>query len=217
MPRKRFLEGERRLRLQRGDEAVHEFFGREIQHLALVAGIAGPGHGLEQMRLAEANAGMDVERIEHDGIAATPFGDLTSRRMRQRVGAADDEACKGQARIERRAAERVVVCGDRRSRRRAQFRRGRAACFDRRRRLLLLHDRAHRGANGEIDAMNFRRLGLPARQYALGIMRLNPALQEARRHREPHALLLHAFQIHTGEPARIDVFAYVRAQPALHA
>ena len=31
----RFLEGERRLRLERGDEAVHEFFGGEIQHLAL--------------------------------------------------------------------------------------------------------------------------------------------------------------------------------------
>ena len=29
----RFLEGERRLRLQRGDEAVHEFFGGEIRTL----------------------------------------------------------------------------------------------------------------------------------------------------------------------------------------
>ena len=32
-----FLEGERGLRLQRGDKAVHEFFGGKVQNFALVA------------------------------------------------------------------------------------------------------------------------------------------------------------------------------------
>ncbi len=213
----RFLEGQRRLRLQRGDEAVHEFLGGEIKHLALVSGIAGPGHRLKQMRLAEADAGMDVERIEHHGIAAPSFGDLACGRMGQRVGAADDEAREGQARIERRAAERVVIGRDRRGRGRAQLRRGRAASLDRRGCFLRLHHGAHSGPDREIDAMHFRHLGLPARQHALGIVGLDPALQEARRDRKPHALILHAFQIHACKPARVDVLANARAQPPLHA
>ena len=48
-------------------------------------------------------------------------------------------------------------------------------------------------------------------------MRLDPALQEARRHREPHAFVLHAFQIHAGEPAGEDVLADARAQTAFDA
>ncbi|MGY2931520.1 hypothetical protein ACVWZ6_001122 [Bradyrhizobium sp. GM6.1] len=169
------------------------------------------------MRLAEADTRMDVERIEHDGIAATTLGDLTRSRMRQRVGTADDEARKRQARIERRAAECIMIGRDRRGRGRAQLRRRRAARFDRRGRFLLLHHGAHGRAHGEIDAMHFRHLGLPARQHALGIMGLDPALQEAGWHRQTHALVLDAFQIHAREPARIDVLAYVRAQPTLHA
>ena len=120
----RLLEGERGLRLQRGDEAVHEFFGGEVEHLALAARIAGPGDGLQQMGLAEPDAGMNVERVEHHGIAAPPFRDLARRGMGQRVGAADDEASEGQSRIERRAAERVMAGGNRCDRGRAQLRRG---------------------------------------------------------------------------------------------
>ena len=219
----RFLEGQRGLRLQRGDEAVHEFLGGEIQHLALAAGIAGPGHRLQQMGLAEADAGMDVERVEHHAVAAAAFGDLARGGMRQRVGAADHEASEGQARIERRAAERVMAGGYRRGRGGAQFGRGAAvgplgaARSSAARRFLGGRRAAHRGAHGEIDAVHFRHLGLPAGQHALGVMRLDPALQKPRRHRQVHAFLLHAFQVHAREPARIDVFADARAQPALHA
>ena len=52
---------------------------------------------------------------------------------------------------------------------------------------------------------------------ALGVMRLDPALEKPRRHRKVHAFRLHAFQIHSRKPARIDVFSYTRAQPTLHA
>ena len=76
------------------------------------------------MGFAEADAGVNVERVEHHGIAAASLGDLARGGMGQRVGAADHEACKGQARIERRAAERIMAGGYRRSRSRAQFGRG---------------------------------------------------------------------------------------------
>ena len=131
---------------------------------------------------------------------------------------------EGQARIERRAAERVMARRHRRDRGRAQFGRGtavrplgaarieRGGCdlLDRRR-------ASHRGAHGEIDPVHFRHLGLPAGQNALGIMRLDPALEKARRNRKADAFLLDAFQIHARKPAGVDVFADARAQPTFHA
>ena len=104
----RLLEGERGLRAQRRDEAVHELLGGEIEHLALAGGIAGPGDGLQQMGLAEADAGMDVERIEHHRVAAPGGGHLLGGGLRERVGAADHEGVEGQAGVERRAAERLM-------------------------------------------------------------------------------------------------------------
>src|ERR1700759_4987351 len=65
--------------------------------------------------------------------------------------------------------------------------------------------------------MHFGHLRLPGREHAFGVMRLDPALQEARRHRKPHAFVLHAFQVHAREPACIDVLAHARAQTAFDA
>src|SRR6202008_3630240 len=45
-----------------------------------------------------------------------------------------------------------------------------AACFQRDRRFLGGHRRAHRRAHGQVDAMHFRHLGLPAGEHALSIM-----------------------------------------------
>ena len=125
----RFLEGERGLRFQRRHEAVHEFLGGEIEHLALRPAVAGPGDRLQQMRLAEAHARVDVERVEHHRLAAPRQRDLLGRRMRERVGAADHEGVESQPRIERRAAERLVR-GLRRQLRGAQRRRARRAALD---------------------------------------------------------------------------------------
>ncbi len=72
----RLLEGDRGLRPQRGDEAVHEPLGREVEHLAIRAGVAGPGQRLQQMRLAEPDAGVDVERVEHHAVATARLGNL---------------------------------------------------------------------------------------------------------------------------------------------
>ncbi len=56
------LEGERGLRLQRRDEAVHEPVRRQIDDpLALSARTLTDG--VEQMRLAQTDAGVNVERV----------------------------------------------------------------------------------------------------------------------------------------------------------
>ena len=79
-----FLEGDGRLGAQRRDKAVHEPFGGQIQHLAFAA-VAGPGDRLQQMGLAEADAGVNVERIEHQRIAAAARRHLARRGMRKRI------------------------------------------------------------------------------------------------------------------------------------
>ena len=143
--------------------------------------------------------------------------------MRQRVGAADHEGLEGQARIERRAAERIVRGRDR-SRQRARNRRrrpcrpaisrvgsGRLDWLGLRRR------RADdRGAHRQFDAPHGRLLGLPASQHALEVVRLDPALEEARRHRQPHHVVIDRFQVHAREPAREDVVADFGAEPLLN-
>src|ERR1700741_2825508 len=65
------------------------------------------------MRLAEPDTGMDVERIEHDHVAAPSLGDLFGGGVRERVGTSDHEGLEAQARVERRAAERLVYGRDR--------------------------------------------------------------------------------------------------------
>ena len=153
----RFLEGDRGLRLERRHEAVHEFLGGQIQHLALGDAVAGPRDRLQQMRLAEAHAGMDVERVEHHRLAAPRQGDLLRCRMGERVGAADRESIEHQPRIERRATERIMRRLRREAGRRAR-RPVRHAVFSfahdfRRLGRLLLDGRIaqHRGAHDDVD------------------------------------------------------------------
>ena len=74
----------------------------------------------------------------------------------------------------------------------------------------------HRGAHREVDAVNFRHFGLPRREHPLGIMRLDPALEETGRNRQTNAFILHAFEVHARKPARINVFSNARPKPALN-
>ena len=62
------------------------------------------------------------------------------------------------------------------------------------------------------SASDARLLGLPARQHALAIVRLDPAVQKPRRHRQAHRSLVDAFELHAPEPAREDVLAEFGAQ-----
>src|SRR5262249_24641146 len=75
----------------------------------------------------------------------------------------------------------------------------------------------HRGlqdrrAYDQLDAGDLVVLGLPAGQNALSIMRLNPAFEEAGRHRQAYRTLLDRFQVHAREPARVDVVTDLGAQ-----
>src|SRR5262249_10473128 len=72
----RVLEGERGLAAQRGGKPVHEPLGREIERLALAQTVGLKRYSLEQVRFAKTDAGMDVERIEHDRIATPCRCDL---------------------------------------------------------------------------------------------------------------------------------------------
>ena len=100
------LEGQRVLAAQRFDELIAEALGREIEHLRVGRpALHLPGDGVQQMRLAEADRGVDVERIEAGSFAERRFGDLRCTGVRHAVRRADDEAVERVARIERRAFE----------------------------------------------------------------------------------------------------------------
>ena len=104
------LEGHRVLALDGLDELVAEALGRQIEHVGLGrAPLHLPGDGVLEMRLAEPDAGVEVERIEAALLGEHGLGDLDRGGMRHAVGRADDEAVEGVARIERRALEAVDV------------------------------------------------------------------------------------------------------------
>jgi len=79
--------------------------------------------------------------------------------------------------------------------------RGSAPMVGRRQRLLCRRRASHRRAHRNVDPVHFRHLGLPAGENALGVMRLAPALEKARRNRKVDAFLLHVFEVHSREPA----------------
>src|SRR5262249_32151681 len=70
--------------------------------------IPRPGHGLQEMRFAEPNAGVDVKWVKHHGIASLGARDLFGSCVSESIGAAYDERIECQARVDRRAAERLM-------------------------------------------------------------------------------------------------------------
>src|SRR5215217_8516555 len=104
----RLLEGEGGLRFQRRHETVHEFLGGEVEDASIRNAVAGPRDRLQQMGLAEPDAGMDVEWVEHHRFAAPRQSDLLGRRMSECVRASDHECIESEPRVERRTAERLM-------------------------------------------------------------------------------------------------------------
>ena len=207
------------MRAQGRHKAVHELLGGEIENFALTCGISRPGDGLQQMRLAQADAGMDVQWIEHHRVAAPGGRHLLGGGMGQRIGAADHEAVEAQAGVEWRAAERLMHA------RIADRHRPAVTIADSKTAAAIVaagrefglglhrHGRAQHGrAHDQLDAADFRLFRLPAGQHALGIVRLDPALEETGRYRQAHGSLFDRFQVHAREPARIDVVTDLGAQ-----
>ena len=104
----RLLEGDRGVRLQRSDEAVHEALGGQIDDAAPLRrrGVRGR---LEKMGLAEADRRMDVERAEGGRLSGAVFDHALRGGIGELVGAADQERSESQPTIERRTGERLAV------------------------------------------------------------------------------------------------------------
>src|SRR5262249_8034399 len=73
------------------------------------------------------------------------------------------------------------------------------------------------GAHRELDARKTRLLGLPAGHPPFGIMRLDPALEKARRYRQLDGVALAAVEFHAGKPTRVHVVTDFGAKAVLHA
>ena len=69
-----------------------------------------------------------------------------------------------------------------------------------------------RRAHGDLDPGNRRLFRLPARHDLLGVVRADPALEEARRDRELHGLALDGLEVHARKPARVDFVADLGAK-----
>ncbi len=98
------LEGDRRLRLERGDEAVHEFLGRQIDDRApLLSG--GMGDRLQKMGLAEPDGRMEVERAKGRRPAPIGIGHALHGVKGEFVRPPNLESGEGQPPIERRPGQ----------------------------------------------------------------------------------------------------------------
>ena len=175
------------------------------------------------MRLAQSDAGMDVERIEHHRIVAARGRDLLGGCVRQRVRAADHEGVEGQPQIERRTAQA----------RHDRSPPGRTRCAVRCRRASLRVSRPNSiastclvfGSAVRITALRTLTssfwisgvLALPAGQQLFDVVRLDPAFEKAGRHREMRRAFMDSFEFHAGEPALENLFADFGAKPVLYA
>ena len=142
--------------------------------------------------------------------------------MRERVRAANHEGVEGEPRVERRSAQRLM-CSLRGLLHGAQIAIAYVTLevtgnFGRLGRLHLDGRIAqHRRTMHHIDAPDCRQFRLPAGEQLVGVMRLHPAFKEARRHREPHGVVVDCIMAHGAKPALEDFFADRGAQARLHA
>ena len=212
-----FLEGDRRLRLQRGDEAIHEFLGCQIDDPA--TGHAGAMRDrLKQMRLAQANGGVEIKRIV-DGLRfRRRAGNAFCRRMSQLVGLADNEIREGETAIQRRARKSLggfarLRCGADALRLVGKERFDRRRCFG-----------GYGSQQGDLarlpqigtdlqgQLLDVGNLGGDRNQKTIHIVGLDPALQEAGGHAEMRHASGDLIDFQSPEPAFIDSLAKFRAK-----
>ena len=102
------LEGDGVLAAHGLHELIAEALGRQVEHLRLGrAPLHLPGDGMQQMRLAEPDMGMEVERVERPLLVEHGRSHLGRHRVGDAVGLALHEALEGVLGIERRALEAV--------------------------------------------------------------------------------------------------------------
>ncbi len=219
------LEGDRGLRLKGGDEAVHELLGRQIDRRAALGGRCVRNR-LQKVGLAEADRRMDEQRAERRGGAAEALGEAFGGRVSELIGAPDLEGREGQPAIERRADERVRRGGRRgmgrcaaRARRRPPFGAGSKRHGPGRRRHRTdrrsgrLGIRTNRRPDHDQDAGERSEFGGERGRDRTLVMRVDPALEEARRHGEARLAAGDGLELDPSEPAVENVVAELGAQP----
>ncbi len=180
------LEIHRRAEAQRADELVHEFLGRQIDHLA-AGGVSPdmPGNRVHQMGFAKADPAIEEKRVERHGMVGrgTSLGDAPGGGMRQFVGLADDEVLEREARIEGagKLAPLLADLGRRRRFREAEGRRRQLAICLRLARAFPARG-GQLGFNDNGNPVHLGVLGAPQSQQAIGIMGGDPVAQKSRLH-----------------------------------
>src|SRR3984893_3941883 len=112
---KPFLESDRCLCLEGGDETIHESLRGEIDDPPPGPG-GGMRDGLEKMGLPQSDRGMEIERIVVQRVRWSCGGDPLRLRCRELIGPADEEIRENQAPVQRRASERFALARLRQSR-----------------------------------------------------------------------------------------------------
>ena len=225
------LEVHCRAEPQRPNELVHEFLGRQVDHLAARGVHADmPGDGMHQMGLAEADAAIEEERVERHGMnrAGAGLGDPPGGRMRQLVGLADDEVLEGETRVERRR-EGALVVGDfgrdgfnrgdvnRGDFARSGFSRGE---FSGTRQLTRCAREGGGVGQPRIDdqreACDRRVLAAPQGQKTVGVVGRHPVAQKPRRRRDHRLALADPLDLQRLEPGAVGSIAKLVPEAAQH-
>ncbi len=175
------------------------------------------------MRFAQADGGMDEERIEADGLDQRRLRHLVRGGMCQPVRAAGDEAIEGEAAVEAGARERVAIHADGLFVRRAAddggHRRGRPVLAHRSLARLggfgLPGTGGDRVAHHDGDALGALDLLLADLEHRLAIVQLEPVLQEPGRHCQADGAVGDVGKLQPAEPARKHVLAHFGFQPRL--
>ena len=171
-----FLEVERGAIAQRADELDREtLHGQVAGPLARVECSGLMRDRLQEVRLAEPYASMDVERIVGRRASFRGAGHRPRGAASDIIGAALAEGREGEPRVERRPGRAVAVAAKLAGRRRQRL----AWRSDRIRRLLIYDPQCRPPQN--VDAADGIVLLSPQRKQLVAVMRFDPALQKDRR------------------------------------
>src|ERR1700731_3925641 len=99
-----FLESDRRLRFEGGDETVHESLSGEIDNLVLCRG-GSMRDGLEKVGLTQSDRSMEIKWIEQQWVSRRRESDPLRRGMGELVGCTDEKIRENQTAIQRRPRE----------------------------------------------------------------------------------------------------------------
>jgi hypothetical protein len=99
-----FLESDRRLRFEGGDETVHESLSGEIDNLVLCRG-GSMRDGLEKVGLTQSDRSMEIKRIEKQWVSQRRESDPLRRGMGELVGCTDENIRENQTPVQRRSRE----------------------------------------------------------------------------------------------------------------